>query len=168
MTTQAARPLIALIAILVFATVYPAQDVSDDHSGDVDQLDWMTGTWTMETATMKIEEQWTHVAGGSLLGTNRTIRDGKMVAFEYLRIVTRGDGVYYIAQPNGRPGTDFKLTRIADGEVVFENPEHDFPQWIRYRRISSDALRADVKGTTSKGPRSLTFEFSRMESAPQN
>ena len=167
MMPNAGKPFVALIAILVFATVYPAQDMSDDHSGDVDQLAWMTGSWSMEAGSTIIEEHWTHVAGESLLGTSRTIRGGKMVAFEFLRIVTRTDGIYYIAQPSGRPGTEFKLTRITDGEVVFENPEHDFPQWIRYQRISSDAMRADVKGTTSKGPRSLTFEFSRMESAPQ-
>lgn len=162
-----ATALVTVLGILAWPAASVGQGTNSEPSENVAQLEWMAGSWTTVMGSSKIEEHWTRAAGGSLLGTNRTIRGGKMRAFEFLRIVTRTDGIYYIAQPNGRPGTEFKLTRIADGVVVFENPGHDFPRWIRYQRISSSAMRAEVKGITRKGPRTLTFEFSRVEPDPQ-
>ena len=37
------------------------------------------------------------------------VRDGRMVAFEFLRIVARHGALVYIAQPGGRPPTEFAL-----------------------------------------------------------
>ena len=36
----------------------------------------------------------------------------KAIGFEFLRIEFRADGVFYVAQPGGRPKTEFKLSLI--------------------------------------------------------
>jgi hypothetical protein len=36
-----------------------------------------------------------------MLGTSRTVRGGKMIAFEFLRVVERDGGWVYAAQPGG-------------------------------------------------------------------
>jgi len=47
----------------------------------------------------------------------------------------RTDGkLAYIAHPSGQRTTAFPLLRISDSEVVFGNPEHDFP----LSRVSCD------------------------------
>jgi hypothetical protein len=38
---------------------------------------------------------------------SRTLKDGRMAGFESLRIVERDGGLVYIAQPGGRPPTEF-------------------------------------------------------------
>jgi hypothetical protein len=81
-----------------------------------------------------------------------------MVAFEYLRIVERDGGLVYIAQPNGRPPTEFTLTGITADRATFENPTHDFPKMIRYTRRADGSLEARV---SDGGQKAETFLFKR-------
>jgi hypothetical protein len=86
-----------------------------------------------------------------------------MVAFECLRIEARQNGIFYVAQPNGRPPTSFRLTMIDDSTAVFENPDHDFPKRITYARSGADALTAKVDGGDGGDPSSvLRFTFARV------
>jgi hypothetical protein len=80
-----------------------------------------------------------------------------MIEFEFLRIVERDGGLVYVAQPNGRPPTDFVLTELTGDSATFENPAHDFPKTIRYAR-RGDGLEARVG---DGGQRSETFTFRR-------
>lgn len=94
-----------------------------------------------------------------MLGLNRTIRGESTVAFEWLRIEARSGSIVYVAHPGGRmPGTEFTLTEASPDAVVFENPDHDFPRRIEYRRASPSELRIDVTG---EGP-ALHFALTRV------
>lgn len=73
----------------------------------------------------------------------------KTVFHEYLRIVPfRDGGLVYLAQPVGRfPPTPFRLILATPTELVFENPDHDFPQRIRYQLLNEGrTLVATVDG----------------------
>jgi hypothetical protein len=129
-------------------------------SNDLEGLRFMEGDWRGESGKARIEEHWIEAAGGIMLGVSRTIVSGKTVAFEFLRIEAREDGVFYVAQPNGRPGTDFKLTKVSAGEAVFENPQHDHPKIIRYR-MGDGTLVAEVEGDEGN----QEFQF-RKSNAP--
>ena len=97
-------------------------------------------------------------AGGSMLGMSRTVAGDRTVEFEFLRIEQRGETIYYVASPKGRcPGTDFKLTRVAVQEAVFENPEHDFPKRIVYRKNSDGSMTASVDA--GAGTKAQTFAY---------
>jgi hypothetical protein len=117
----------------------------------VEGLAWMAGSWGSATGAVETEEHWTAPKAGSLLGMNRTTKDGKTVMFEFLRIEQRPDGVYYLASPGGRPPTPFKLKQAAKEKVVFENPEHDFPQRILYWKDGA-SLCARIEGTRQGKP----------------
>ncbi len=125
-------------------------------------LSWIAGDWqTAPGGRAQIEEHWTSVAGGSMMGMSRTVAGEKTVEFEYLRIEQRTDGVYYVAHPKARcPGTDFKLTRASATEAVFENPQHDFPKRIIYRKSGDDSLTASIDG--GEGTKAMSFAFRRM------
>jgi Domain of unknown function (DUF6265) len=126
-------------------------------------ISWISGDWQTEPrGRRQIEEHWTAVAGGSMLGMSRTVAGDKMVEFEYLRIEQRADGVYYVAHPKARcPGTDFKLTRASATEAVFENPQHDFPKRIIYRKTGDDSLTATIDG--GKGTKAMSFPYKRIK-----
>lgn len=124
-------------------------------------VSWISGDWqTAPGGRRQIEEHWTVAAGGSMMGVSRTIAGDKTVEFEYLRIEQRADGVYYVAHPKARcPGTDFKLTRASATEAVFENPQHDFPKRIIYRK-TGDGLTASIDG--GEGTKGMSFVFKKM------
>ena len=126
-------------------------------------ISWMAGHWqSAPGGRRQIEEHWTQVAGASMLGMSRTVVGDKTVEFEYLRIEQRADGIYYVAHPKARcPGTDFKLTRASTTEALFENPQHDFPKRIMYRRGANDSLTATIDG--GEGMKAITFTYERIK-----
>jgi hypothetical protein len=92
-----------------------------------------------------------------MLAVSRTIKDDRLAAFEYLRIVERDRGLVYIAQPNGRPPTEFVLTAMTADSATFENPAHDFPKMIRYTRRPDGSLEARVSGAGGERPQTFVF-----------
>ena len=79
-----------------------------------------------------------------MLAVSRTLKNGRMAGFEFLRIVERDGGLVYVAQPGGKPPTDFTLTAISENSATFENPAHDFPKLIRYTKRPDGTLEARV------------------------
>jgi hypothetical protein len=150
---------------LTFVTLFllanllpPATTITD--------LAWIAGHWQNAAGgRVQIEEHWTGVAGGTMMGMSRTVAGEKTVEFEYLRIEQRADGIYYVAHPKARcPATDFKLTKASATEAVFENPQHDFPKRITYRKTADDSLTATIDG--GEGTKAMSHAFERMKSNP--
>jgi hypothetical protein len=120
----------------------------------------MSGHWRSADGDPVVEEFWTDAAGGLMLGGNRTISSGRAVAFEYLRIEPGPDGgTRYCAQPGGRAATCFDLVEAMQDRARFENPEHDFPQRIEYRR-EGDTLTATISDMART--QSLDFVWRRV------
>lgn len=113
------------------------------------RLDWMAGHWCGGDGE-RIEEAWLPQAGGMLLGMARTVRDGKAVEYELMRIVVDGDRATFIAQVNGGAPVAFEAVASGEGWIRFGNPAHDFPQTVEYRR-AGDRLDAWVAGPGADG-----------------
>ena len=152
-------------AILVIVLIVLASSVNGQTSDarSISELSWITGDWQSPAGERsQVEEHWTKPGGASMLGMSRTILGEKTVEFEYLRIERRADGIYYVAHPKAQcPGTDFKLTRATATEAVFENPEHDFPKRIIYRKTGEDSLTASIDG--GEGTKAMAFAMIRMK-----
>jgi hypothetical protein len=148
--------------LLLIVSITTATSQSLDTKPSISTLSWITGDWqTAPGGRAQIEEHWTAPGGGSMLGMSRTIAGEKTVEFEYLRIEQRTDGVFYVAHPQARcPGTDFKLTKSSASEAVFENPQHDFPKRVIYRRTADDSLTATIDG--GEGTKAMSFVFKKM------
>lgn len=127
-------------------------------AGDLEGLSWLAGGWRAEMGGVVIEEHWIPSSGGMMLGVSSSVAGSKAVGFEFLRIEARDDGVFYVAQPNGRPGTEFTLTEQTSDSVRFDNPEHDHPKIIRYHLRADGGLTAAIEGDEG----SQEFEFQRI------
>lgn len=125
----------------------------------ISEVGWISGDWeTAPGGRAQIEEHWTRPAGGSMLGMSRTVMGIRTLEFEYLRLEQRSDGIYYVAHPKARcPGTDFKLTSVTSSEAVFENPAHDFPKRIIYRKTAAGSLVASIDGGEGTKGQSFTY-----------
>ena len=160
MKNQLLSFLFAVVAIGVIAPAYSLGQSGETLS--IATLTWIAGDWQSEPGgRAQVEEHWTKLAGGTMMGMSRTVAGEKTVEFEYLRIEQRADGIYYVAHPKARcPGTDFKLTRASTTEAVFENPQHDFPKRIIYRK-TDDGLTASIDG--GEGTKAMAFPMKRMK-----
>ncbi len=129
----------------------------------IGDLAWVAGAWVgTRSSGSSIEERWSPPLGGAMLAVSRTVNtSGKMVAFEYLRIVERDGGLVYIAQPGGDKPTEFVLTELEGTRAVFENPRHDYPKRIVYELSAEGGLSATIGQTKDGSPR--CFEFNREE-----
>lgn len=125
-------------------------------------LAWMAGKWGGVQDGIRSEEHWTTADGGGLVGMHKDVKDGRMVSFEFLRIVPDSTGALcYVSSPNGVPPTSFCLKEQTDRRVVFENAAHDFPQRILYWREGKQ-LRARIEGTIGGKEESAEWIWRRL------
>jgi hypothetical protein len=132
----------------------------------VDGLSWLAGCWARETSA-RVEpgsgEQWLAPAAGAMLGMSRTIRGGKMIEYEFMRISQTAEGqLVYTAMPSGQRETSFALTSQTERELVFENPGHDFPQRIIYRLDNGGRLLARAEALRAGQLRGVDFPMRRV------
>jgi hypothetical protein len=153
-------PVIFVLASSLSPTIEAVQTDKPAQAFKIEDLAWLSGDWETAPGRAQIDEHWTKVAGGSLIGMSRTVAGGKTVFFEYLRIEARGADIYFVAHPKARaPGTDFKLTRLTGQEAVFENPAHDFPKRIIYRKDGDGALTARIEGDGTEREKPQDFRY---------
>lgn len=119
---------------------------------------WLAGDWQLVHGDECIEEHWTLPSDTSLVGMSRTVAAGRTSEFEFLRIEARDDGIYYVAQPGGRPPVSFRLASTSAAELVFVNPGHaDHLRRIEYRRDGDEGVAARIEG--EDGGRAFAVDF---------
>jgi len=130
----------------------------------IDDLAWLSGCWAAANQEPGSGEQWMPPAGGTMLGVSRSVHDGKTVAFEFIRIAEQDDGkLVFIASPSGQKAASFSMTGIGDREVIFENPDHDFPQRIIYQLISDQDLLGRIEGTIDGAEKGVDFPMKKID-----
>ena len=128
---------------------------------------WMAGSWCADANARRIEEVWLAPAGALMIGMSRTVAANRRTPeFEFLRIELRDGVPTYLAQPQGAPPVAFKLTQSTDSSARFENPQHDFPQRIEYRR-TGDGLHAEIAGPRQGKERVIAFDYKLCARAPK-
>ena len=134
---------------------------------ELSSLSWLEGCWRGEVAQYEFREHWLPLRGGLMVGAAHVVFQGKSQEFEYLRLETRPDGVYYIAIPSGKKETPFKLTTVAvedmDTIFTFTNPIDEYPQRIIYRRGIDGWLYATVEGKTGSKEQKVIYPMRRID-----
>lgn len=110
---------------------------------------WLTGTWKINTGKGTMLEQW-HVQNDSTLsGKSAFIKNGTdTIPQETVELTYRNGNWYYIptvSDQNNGEAVKFKIIFFRGTEFICENPAHDFPQRIAYRRIKNQ-LFASIEG----------------------
>jgi hypothetical protein len=131
-------PLLALAAM----TIQPAPD-----------LNWMAGQWSGAVWGGRMEEHWTTQEGGSLLGMNRVVKDGKTVHKEFIWIEVSEAGTTLNVQVFRDPveTVPYKLIRVEKNLAIFSNPQHARLTTMTYRRTGAE-LSITLEGTRKEQP----------------
>lgn len=159
--------IVGMLAVLSSGVAWfsSEQDSKPTAGGDLEALSWMAGSWEGTQGGVEIEEVWMAPKGGAMIGMHRDVAGGKMVGFEYLRIVTKGGKLAYLASPQGSAPTPFPLKEMSGKKVVFENPDHDFPQRIIYWLDKDGALNAKIEGDQGGKPAEMSWTWKRAGEA---
>ena len=119
---------------------------------------WLSGGWSMQSDDGSwSEEWWTPPRAGVMMGAGRSGKGDGLQWWEHTRIEASGDKVSFCALPKGQKGACFTATKTSANEIVFENPAHDFPTRVAYRR-SGDQLFAEINGPGGANPQRWTFK----------
>jgi hypothetical protein len=124
---------------------------------------FLTGCWSGSSGDLTFEENWTRPSAGNVMGISRTFKGGRMVDSEFMRIEVRGSDLIFTPRIGTRQtSVEFRLKSQSPTEVVFENPEHDFPQRVIYRAVNG-GLTGRIEGNEKGKFRSEDFP---MKSSP--
>jgi hypothetical protein len=124
----------------------------------VEALAWLSGVWVQDKGDRWTEERWAPPRGGVMLGTSLSGSGSTAREFEFLRLAPASDGsISYWAAPGGKAAVPFRLVSNSAREAVFENPAHDFPTRIAYRR-SGNVLTATISGPGGANKMSWTYK----------
>lgn len=152
------RHMLLLVVLLIGAQSGRLQ--AKEAVPQLQQMAWLAGTWQRVGMPdgQSGYERWTYDGAQGFTGVGVSERGGKAVFEEKLRIVAKDNAVYYVAdvQENAQP-VYFKLTKLSESGFVFENPTHDFPQKIAYKK-NGKRLHAKI----SAGDKAMDFEFVRQ------
>jgi len=141
------------LAALLFAPAAHARTLEDLH--------WLKGCWRTDGAT-QITEVWIAPPGPAMFGYSYTMGEGEIQGWEQTRIEMIDGWPFFIAMPNGGAPVRFRMREIdvlIPNAVQFDNPEHDYPQSVTYRR-TGNALIATISG--ANGADRISFTYRRI------
>ena len=162
--------LVCALAAHAQAPAAPTPSAPDTSASSVpaggavaDALGWLQGCWRGNVNQREFREHWLPSGGGMMVGAGHTVLQGRTQDYEYLRLETRPDGLYYVALPSGQKETTFRLSGTQRDEPsgadiwTFANTGEGFPQRIVYRRGGEGWLYASAEGSLNGEDRKVTY-----------
>ena len=150
-----------MLSLILFATLAAgAQAAAPSTPPTVKDVAWLAGCWDATRSGRHVAEHWMPPEGGTMMGVSRTTAGEKTTEWEFLIIRQGAKGLEYVAKPSRQPEATFTAARATANEVVFENPAHDFPNRIIYKR-DGDALTASIEGPMQGQNRRIDFPYKK-------
>ena len=99
--------------------------------------------------------------------TRRLVSADSVSEHEFTQIHAVNGKLIFSAHPSGQQPADFTESELTDSSVVFSNPQHDFPQNVRYMKGRADSLYAAVDGIVNGSTRRAAFRYARTSCETQ-
>src|ERR1043165_4505765 len=147
------KRLILLVPALFSVSSAGAQTAS------IKDMAWLQGCWEQRDGDRVVAERWMAPRAGSMLGVGRTTRGEKLIEHEYVVLTERDGRLAYEAHPSGQATATFMSKPVANREIVFEDPTHDFPQRVGYKSTGPGQLLAWVEGTANGKTRRIEYAY---------
>jgi len=147
---------------LILITILSIQLMAQDKT-DMQKLLWIADSWVSASGETTSYEEWKVINNDLYEGGSKTIKEGKTIFSETLKIENIAEGIFYVADVAHNPApVKFKLTSVSDTSAVFENPQHDFPQRITYL-LEEGNLHAIIEGPGKDGKiKKVDFYMQKM------
>lgn len=124
----------------------------------------LVGNWKDEGTNKQFFEEWKRTDSG-LEGVGFVLSKGDTIMIENMNMVMKNSKLLFEVRVNNQNHgkvIGFQSTEASKNHVVFENPNHDFPQTIEYSLLTDNELMVTLSGVEHEEPRELQFNFSRF------
>lgn len=136
------------------------------HSNEIKKAQWLIGTWENKTTKGSLFETWKKTSDNEFSGKSYVIQEKDTIVFETIRLAQEENGLFYIPvvknQNEGKP-VRFLAKTVTETQLVFENPEHDFPQIISYTKTGDQTLTAEISGNINGKNKKQSFHMTRVK-----
>jgi hypothetical protein len=155
--------------LLVAAAGFTACGEPVKKAKALDKFEWLEGSWEGVTEEVTMRESWTKVSDELMTADAYVLAGTDTVFREYVKLRAVNDStVHYIVYIQGVPdSTSFVLVKYENDEALFENPEHDFPQRVVYKKMGIDSLNAYIEGQVDGKTKREEFPYKRVSSPPK-
>jgi len=145
----------------------PADTSTPKSYSQIKNADWFIGVWDNTSAEGELTERWKKVNDSVYHGESYYVIAGKDTVFsETVELEeTKGKLTYTVTVPNqnDEQPVSFEATSITGNQIIFKNPEHDFPNKIVYNKIGNDSLVAEIFGHKNGKPATEKFAMKKLE-----
>ncbi len=141
------KKLIYILPIIFLVSC--KKNSSENKFAKLEKMNWLIGNWEQTLPDGTLKETWTKQNDSTFSGDSYFINTKDTVHFESIQLVQKAEQLTYIATvvgQNSEKPVAFKLTSDTDDTFTFENPAHDYPQKISYKKVSDTSLIASISG----------------------
>jgi hypothetical protein len=152
------------LGILSMALLVSCQNNSEKKFEKLQKLNWLVGNWEQKLPDGTLQENWTKENDSTFNGNSYFINAKDTVHFESIKLVQKAEELIYIATVAGQNNDGpigFKLTSDTENSFTFENPDHDYPQKITYKKVNDTNLMATISGRQQGKPTSESFKMTK-------
>ena len=133
------------------------------HAETLEDLHWLKGCWRTSGDGPVITEVWSAPPMPAMIGYSYTVGEGETQGWEAMRIEMVDGWPVFVGMPSGGAGVRFPAhAGFGENSVRFDNPQHDYPQRIVYRREGNRLTAVISRGD---GSDAITFEYRRISCA---
>ena len=126
------------------------QNKSEKKYEQLNKLNWIIGQWENKTPEGYLTETWTKENDSTFSGQAYfIIKEKDTVHSETITLIQVNEDLIYrptVKGQNNDEPVDFTLSTDTENSFTFENPKHDYPQKITYKKINNKSLVATISG----------------------
>jgi len=138
---------ITLLAVL--AAVVSCQKKDGAEKDKIKIANWLIGNWENTSPDGILTENWQKLNDSTFTAASYLIKGKDTIHLESIVLARKGETLTYLATVKGQNDNKpvaFTSTNETENKLIFENPQHDYPQKITYTKGPNNTLTAEVKG----------------------
>lgn len=130
------------------------------------KANWFLGRWENNSPEGNLSEIWKKENDSTFFGESYFVKKNDTIFAERVSLEERNGKLSYVVtvpnQNDAKP-VAFELTSAEGNSLIFENPEHDYPNKIIYNQVGIDSLVAEIRGIKQGKEKNEFFRMVKVE-----
>lgn len=129
---------IALFIIITVSILSCKENSLNKSFDQIEKMNWLIGEWENKMPEGDLTETWTKTNDSTFTGTTYFINGKDTLHSESIVLIQKAGNLLYVPTVKGQNDNlpvEFIMTENdTENEFSFENPAHDYPQKIVYKK----------------------------------